>query len=450
MLRRTLQSAASSSAPSTRPPAAAALARRRPSAAAATASAAQRRWNSDNSGGSEQVGPGQAFFRGFVDSVKRQVQENKELKENVKQLSAGASKIAESDSLKKAMEISKESVGVTSEALRKTGEVAKKVGETVKDAVEVVAETPIAKAATTTIKTTANVVGQAASTAVKPITDSEAYKQVTEDLAKAIQDSSSRYGGITSKRYRELLKRQRQLEYELKSKITANEEALGMVMHEGPKWKRSWDKFKETSPVMQNLLSAQKTIAESDNLVVSWGRFFVESFQDRFGGVFEETETAKALTLFKQLDPKFTLDGFLKEAREFILPELLEAWLAGDKDTLSQWCSEGSVKVLTAGHDEIVKQGLVSDSKLIELKGVDVTSAKVLDNNIPVLVLSFHTQEVILYRDRISKEVRLGKPDVILRCTYVLVMTIQEGNTNPVTRGWTVVDQAKHSGGATW
>ncbi|KAI9168605.1 protein translocase subunit [Blastocladiella emersonii ATCC 22665] len=436
--------------------------RRRTAAAAATslapppscAHATQRRYASGSAGRDDggnagpNMGPGRAFIEGFVTSIRRQVQENKELKDNVKLLADEATRLSESDSIKKAKELAEGGTSATSEALKKTGAVVGKVAETVSETVTKVAETPVGKAATTTIKKTTQAVGQAAEAAVRPITSSEQYKQASEDLAKAIHQASSRYGGVTSKHYRSLIKRQRELDYEMRAKITENTEAMGVVLRPDSKWKRSWDDFKESSPLARNMFSLQRKVAESDNLVVSWGRFFVESFQDRFGGLFEETETAKAMSLLKGLDPTFNQEAFLREAREFILPEVLEAWLAGDRETLTRWCSEASVRVLTAGHDELVKQGMVSDSRLVELKGVELVSAKVLENNIPVLMVSCTTQEVILYRDKVSKEVRLGKEDVIMRCSYVVVLTVEEGNDDPITRGWKVVDQAKVAGGS--
>ncbi|ORZ26846.1 hypothetical protein BCR44DRAFT_118545 [Catenaria anguillulae PL171] len=402
----------------------------------------QRRHNSDN------VGPGRAFVQAFASSLKRQVEENKQLTQNVKLLAAEANKLSESDSIKKARELAEGGTSATSEAIKKTGKVVGKVAETVTETVSKVAETPVGKAAVSTVKGTAKVVGDAAEAAVRPITESERYKQLSEELNTAIQAASIRYGGVTSKHYRDLIKRKRLLDHEMRSKITENTEALGMVLREDSKWKRSWDHFKETSPLAQTMFALQSRVAESDNLVVSWGRWLVESVQDKMGGLFEETETAKTMTLLKQLDPTFNLEEFMREAREFILPEVLEAWLHGDKQELARWCSEASMRVLTAQHDELVKQGLVSDSRLVELKQVDVAAAKVLENNIPVLMLSFTTQEVILYRDRITKEVKIGKEDVIMRCTYVVVLTIEEGNDDPITRGWKVVDQAKHATGS--
>jgi import inner membrane translocase subunit TIM44 len=101
--------------------------------------------------------------------------------------------------------------------------------------------------------------------------------------------------------------------------------------------------------------------------------------------------------------------------------------------------------VLTAVAQAQTQQGLISDCKIQDLRDVDVSlsnanvrfskrqlltqcflqlvTAKILDNDIPVLVLSFRTQEVVLFRNAISKEIVFGK-EVCSSCKgihYVVV-----------------------------
>jgi hypothetical protein len=42
----------------------------------------------------------------------------------------------------------------------------------------------------------------------------------------------------------------------------------------------------------------------------------------------------------KAIDPRFNLEEFMREAREYIIPEIMEAYLKGDTNTLKEWCSE--------------------------------------------------------------------------------------------------------------
>lgn len=43
---------------------------------------------------------------------------------------------------------------------------------------------------------------------------------------------------------------------------------------------------------------------------------------------------------FQMIDPSFNMDKFLREARTYIIPEVMEAYLKGDVESLKMWCSE--------------------------------------------------------------------------------------------------------------
>jgi import inner membrane translocase subunit TIM44 len=70
-----------------------------------------------------------------------------------------------------------------------------------------------------------------------------------------------------------------------------------------------------------------------------------------------------------------------------------------------------------------------------------LVTAKILDNfDIPVLVLSFNTQEVIVFRDRLTNEIKYGSEDQIDQNTYGCVFTKQEDRImDPVTNGWKMI-----------
>ena len=42
----------------------------------------------------------------------------------------------------------------------------------------------------------------------------------------------------------------------------------------------------------------------------------------------------------QMIDPSFNMDKFLREARTYIIPEVMEAYLKGDVEALKMWCSE--------------------------------------------------------------------------------------------------------------
>lgn len=118
--------------------------------------------------------------------------------------------------------------------------------------------------------------------------------------------------------------------------VEANAEASGVVLHEQSRWAQSWEKFKESNPVMQKMFAVRSAMDESDNPLV-------ERFRDAFdtvGRAFRETETAQTVRRFKAVDPKFRTDKFIKDAHEWIIPDLMESYLRSDVEALKDWCGE--------------------------------------------------------------------------------------------------------------
>ena len=84
-------------------------------------------------------------------------------------------------------------------------------------------------------------------------------------------------------------------------------------------------------------------------MFVSYTRAFTDRLQDTFGSIFEESDQAQAIKAFQQIDRSFNLEKFMKEAREYIVPELMDAYLKGDTETLKAWCSEAVSTSMTLG-----------------------------------------------------------------------------------------------------
>lgn len=88
--------------------------------------------------------------------------------------------------------------------------------------------------------------------------------------------------------------------------------------------------------MMQKLFSMKETYNESENPLISTAR----SISDRVAGFFAENETAMVIKKFREMDPNFQLESFLREMREYILPEVLDAYVKGDAETLKLWLSD--------------------------------------------------------------------------------------------------------------
>ena len=46
------------------------------------------------------------------------------------------------------------------------------------------------------------------------------------------------------------------------------------------------------------------------------------------------------MRLMKALDPAFNRESFERELREYIIPEVVDAYLSADKESLKSWCGE--------------------------------------------------------------------------------------------------------------
>lgn len=94
--------------------------------------------------------------------------------------------------------------------------------------------------------------------------------------------------------------------------------------------------------------------------------------------------------------------------------------------------------------EQYLRQGLVSDSRVLDIRQVDISTAKMLEVNgseIPVFVITFATQEVLLFRNAKSGEVAVGAEDRVEQCTYAAVLTrVEEELADELTGGWKVVE----------
>jgi len=46
------------------------------------------------------------------------------------------------------------------------------------------------------------------------------------------------------------------------------------------------------------------------------------------------------MRLMKSLDPAFNREGFERDLREYIVPEVVDAYLTADQEALKAWCGE--------------------------------------------------------------------------------------------------------------
>ena len=192
---------------------------------------------------------------------------------------------------------------------------------------------------------------------------------------------------------------------------------------------------------MQSLFTLKSTYNESENPLISTAR----SITDRVAGFFAENETAMVVKKFREMDPNFQMEPFLREMREYILPEVLDAYVKGDTETLKLWLSAAQFQVYSALQQQWTQNGLRVDGRILDIRHVDILTARMLEpGEIPVFVITCRTQEVHVYRQIKTGELAAGMEDKVQLVTYGIGVTrTAEDVNNPETRGWRLIELQK-------
>jgi import inner membrane translocase subunit TIM44 len=109
-----------------------------------------------------------------------------------------------------------------------------------------------------------------------------------------------------------------------------------VVLHKLSARQQAWEEMKLTNPVLRKLAELRQSFDESENPVVSG----IRSVTQRIGSLFDENETAQVHRLMKTMDPEFKMESFERELREYIVPEVVDAYLSADRESLRAWCGE--------------------------------------------------------------------------------------------------------------
>ncbi|KAJ3038326.1 protein translocase subunit [Rhizophlyctis rosea] len=390
------------------------------------------------------------FFAEFARSFRRQWQENRDLQDNVKQLSAKTNEMADSEAVQRAKK-----------AMEAGGQGASKVFEKVGEAVDATLENPVVKKTGEVLGKGAEKVAEVTQKVAEPVLDTKAAKLVgkgIKEIKKNVVDtgSSAYFAEYVPREERERLKLEAQRELAAKNPllpgstnpqrvVTADPNAgTNVVQHRSSRMAEAWRKFKEDSPVAAKLFAARRSYEESDNPLVERVRDFFSS------SAFDETEEAQVIRAFKQVDPFFRKDKFLKDATTMMIPEIMEAYLKGEAHVLKEWCSERAYARLTAGFEAQKLQGLISDCKLLDIRRVDIRKLTLLEDELPVALVTFTTHEILAFRNK-KGELKLGKEDNVEMATYVMAFTKAQAvdpevEVNPKTGGWLVIDWSRSTG----
>lgn len=87
---------------------------------------------------------------------------------------------------------------------------------------------------------------------------------------------------------------------------------------------------------MQRIFALQSAFQESESPLVTP----IRAVTTMVGSWFEENEVAQVTRMMRALDPTFSREAFERELREYIVPEVVDAYLSADRESLGRWCSE--------------------------------------------------------------------------------------------------------------
>jgi import inner membrane translocase subunit TIM44 len=119
--------------------------------------------------------------------------------------------------------------------------------------------------------------------------------------------------------------------------VKSDEENTGMVMHRSSQIAAAWEDFKTKSPIGQTLHAYKRSMEESDNPLLRAWRNMKEKT------TMSEPESVRVIRALKEVQHDFDQHVFLKEAANFMIADILDAYLSGDKKVLAQWGTEGVV-----------------------------------------------------------------------------------------------------------
>ncbi|KHN98625.1 mitochondrial inner membrane translocase subunit TIM44 [Metarhizium album ARSEF 1941] len=369
----------------------------------------------------------------FMETMNTEFQASKEWNESTKQIGAAAHQFTESESVRRAREAYEKSTGAISST---TAKAVKSTAGAIGKGAAWTWDTSVMKG----VRKAANVTGDAMDKATKPIRDTEAYRNVKNVIDDG---SSSRYGGWVEKEERRKKRAMMEQQSSTSSQVMEEDSNAGtnITLHKDAAWKEAWRDFRDTNKFVQGIFTMKGRYEESENPLISTAR----SITDRIGGFFAENETALVIKKFRSMDPAFQIEPFLQELREYILPEVLDAYVKGDTETLKLWLSAAQFSVYEALTKQYLQAGMKSDGRILDIRNVDILRARMLDpGEVPVFIITCRTQEVHVYRNAKSNELAAGMEDKVQLVTYAIGITrIPEDVYNPETRGWRLIEMQK-------
>lgn len=164
----------------------------------------------------------------------------------------------------------------------------------------------------------------------------------------------------------------------------------------------------------------------------AWDRFgsklkdmpFLNNFFENpmWGKLFGETELAAALREMKIQDKNFKLSELIYLFEYVISKHIVESYLIGDEETLKLHCGTAAFNSLNASINERKKKKVNLDTNVLIYKNHELKGAQRIEESPPWFIFTFHTQQINCLRNH-KDEIIEGKIDDIREVVYTIALS---------------------------
>ena len=148
---------------------------------------------------------------------------------------------------------------------------------------------------------------------------------------------------------------------------------------------------------------------------------WVYRFASAYDGLTGETEQGQAMKELRRLDPSWDLLEWLEEVQDEIAPALLKGYLEGDNEIIDYYCVDQAAAVIKATNKDNKLAGKIPDNNILDLRGVELLAARVLQRAPPILVVKFNAQQLDCVRNN-KGEIVEGSDDQVSNNFYYAAM----------------------------
>lgn len=154
-----------------------------------------------------------------------------------------------------------------------------------------------------------------------------------------------------------------------------------------------------------------------------------------YSTMFAESDHGRGMTTMLALDPGFNEADFVEEMTEEIVPNLVTAFLRGDRKMLEHLCTPSGLMGMKPVLKQREAEGVHADPTVLSVDSVDLYTMRQEAGNTPIAVATCQVQQIHCIRNA-AGEVVEGSEDTVKQVTYMLAMQRQwdEGGLGLVWR----------------